>query len=112
MQSDGPSQWAGGGINVSGEAPFEIRGFSLANAAALAGLAITSASFFEYFSTGGAGGLSGIGFVYGIPIALVGLALKVGLILPHRCVSRPFRPLLSGAWLQMRKKVGGNWRAR
>lgn len=77
MQSDGPSQWAGGGINVSGEAPFEIRGFSLANAAALVGLAITVASFFEYFSTGGAGGLSGIGFVYGIPIALVGLALKV-----------------------------------
>lgn len=77
MQSDGPSQWAGGGINVSGEAPFEIRGFSLANAAALVGLAITCASFFEYFSTGGAGGLSGIGFVYGIPIALIGLALKV-----------------------------------
>ena len=73
-----PSKWAGGGINVSGEAPFEIRGFSLANAAALVGLAITVASFFEYFSTtGGAGGLSGIGFVYGIPIALIGLALKV-----------------------------------
>ena len=76
MQQE-PSKWAGGGINVSGEAPFEIRGFSLANAAALVGLAITVASFFEYFSTGGAGGLSGIGFVYGIPIALIGLALKV-----------------------------------
>ena len=34
MQQE-PSKWAGGGINVSGEAPFEIRGFSLANAAAL-----------------------------------------------------------------------------
>ena len=31
----------------------------------------------QRFSTGGAGGLSGIGFVYGIPIALIGLALKV-----------------------------------
>ena len=72
-----PSKWAGGGINVSGEAPFEIRGFSLANAAALVGLAITVASFFENFSTGGAGGLSGIGFAYGIPIAPIGLALKV-----------------------------------
>lgn len=77
MQQDGPSQWTGGGINVSGDAPFEIRGFSLANAAALVGLAVTLASFYEYFSTGGAGGLSGIGFVYGIPISLVGLALKV-----------------------------------
>ena len=76
MQQE-PSKWAGGGINVSGEAPFEIRGFSLANAAALVGLAITVASFVEYFSTGGAGRLSGIGFVYGIPIAFIGLAVKV-----------------------------------
>lgn len=62
---------------MSGDAPFEIRGFSLANVAAVAGVAVTSASFFEYFSSGGSGGLSGIGFVYGIPIMLVGLALKV-----------------------------------
>eukprot|EP00752_Nemacystus_decipiens_P010421 g9288.t1 len=89
MQSDGPSQWAGGGINVSGEAPFEIRGFSLANAAALVGLAITSASFFEYFSTGGAGGLSGIGFVYGIPIALIGLALKYAELPPAPLQTTP-----------------------
>lgn len=71
-----PSKWGGGGINVSGEAPFEIRGFSLANAAAISGTAITAASFYEYFSSG-SGGLSGIGFVYGIPVMLVGLALKV-----------------------------------
>lgn len=71
-----PSKWGGGGINVSGEAPFEIRGFSLANAAAITGTAITAASFYEYFSSG-SGGLSGIGFVYGIPAMLVGLALKV-----------------------------------
>lgn len=88
MQQDGPSQWAGGGINVSGEAPFEIRGFSLANAAALLGLAVTVASFFEYFSTGGAGGLSGIGFVYGIPIALIGLALKVRDVMTPSSLSR------------------------
>ena len=40
-----PSKWAGGGINVSGEAPFEIRGFSLANAAALVGLATGTSSY-------------------------------------------------------------------
>eukprot|EP00904_Undaria_pinnatifida_P010251 jgi/Undpi1/6356/HiC_scaffold_20.g08837.m1 len=88
MQQE-PSKWAGGGINVSGEAPFEIRGFSLANAAALIGLAITVASFFEYFSTGGAGGLSGIGFVYGIPIALVGLALKYAELPPAPLQTTP-----------------------
>ena len=41
MQQE-PSKWASGGINVSGEAPFEMRGFSLANAAALVGLASPS----------------------------------------------------------------------
>ncbi|CAM9637142.1 unnamed protein product, partial [Sphacelaria rigidula] len=77
------------GINVSGEAPFEIRGFSLANAAAIAGIGVTAASFFEYFSTGGSGGLSGIGFVYGIPIMLVGLALKYAELPPAPLQTSP-----------------------
>lgn len=89
QQDQGPSQWASGGINVSGEAPFEIRGFSLANAAALSGVGITAASFFEYFSTGGSGGLSGIGFVYGIPIMLVGLALKYAELPPAPLQTTP-----------------------
>ena len=67
----------GGGFNLSGEAPFEIRGFSLANLALLIGVGITGASFYEYFTSGGSAGLSGVGFVYGIPISLIGLALKV-----------------------------------
>lgn len=75
MQEDG--RMIGGGFNLSGEAPFEIRGFSLANLALLIGVGITGASFFEYFTSGGSAGLSGVGFVYGIPISLIGLALKV-----------------------------------
>jgi hypothetical protein len=67
---------APGGINVSGEAPFEIRGFSLASAFLITGVGITVASFTEYFTTGGSGGLSGLGFVYGIPVSLIGLALR------------------------------------
>lgn len=89
QEQQGPSQWASGGINVSGEAPFEIRGFSLANAAAIAGIGVTAASFFEYFSTGGSGGLSGIGFVYGIPIMLVGLALKYAELPPAPLQTSP-----------------------
>jgi Protein of unknown function (DUF2854) len=77
----GPAQVAAGGINVSGEAPFEIRGFSLGNAFLIAGVAITVASFTEYFTSGGAG-LSGLGFVYGIPVALIGLALKYAELAP------------------------------
>lgn len=88
MQQE-PSKWGAGGVNVSGEAPFEIRGFSLANAAAAAGVAITAASFFEYFSSGGSGGLSGIGFVYGIPIALIGLALKYAELSPAPLQTTP-----------------------
>ena len=49
---------AAGGINVSGEAPFEIRGFSLGTAFLAAGVVLTAASFYEYFTSGGAG-LSG-----------------------------------------------------
>eukprot|EP00612_Vaucheria_litorea_P008272 CAMPEP_0171479360 /NCGR_PEP_ID=MMETSP0946-20130122/5371_1 /TAXON_ID=109269 /ORGANISM="Vaucheria litorea, Strain CCMP2940" /LENGTH=239 /DNA_ID=CAMNT_0012010261 /DNA_START=153 /DNA_END=869 /DNA_ORIENTATION=- len=84
----GPSQVAAGGINVSGEAPFEIRGFSLGNAFLIAGVAITTASFTEYFTNGGAG-LSGLGFVYGIPVALIGLALKYAELDPVGVSSTP-----------------------
>eukprot|EP00638_Chattonella_subsalsa_P002182 CAMPEP_0117752212 /NCGR_PEP_ID=MMETSP0947-20121206/11472_1 /TAXON_ID=44440 /ORGANISM="Chattonella subsalsa, Strain CCMP2191" /LENGTH=264 /DNA_ID=CAMNT_0005570813 /DNA_START=293 /DNA_END=1087 /DNA_ORIENTATION=+ len=83
MANDDNEEWTGptgqlyaGGINVAGEAPFEIRGFSLGNALLGTGLAVTVASFTEFFLTAGSEGLSGLGFVYGIPISLIGCALK------------------------------------
>jgi len=71
-----------GGFGTSGEAPFEIRGFSLSDTVIGIGSLITLSSFAEYISGSSAGGISGIGFVYGLPILLIGAALKYGEILP------------------------------
>eukprot|EP00978_Attheya_sp_CCMP212_P003089 scaffold6304_cov44-Attheya_sp.AAC.3 len=75
----------GAGVNNAGEPPFEIRGFSLGNLVIALGVAITVLSFSEYLGDGsGDGGLgvSGLGFVYGIPVFLAGAALKYAEIEP------------------------------
>jgi Protein of unknown function (DUF2854) len=77
----------GAGVNNAGEPPFEIRGFSLGNSVMGAGLLVTLASFAEYLGTGTEGSdgglsISGLGFVYGIPIFLAGAALKYAEIDP------------------------------
>lgn len=79
----------GAGVNNAGEPPFEIRGFSLGNLVIGAGVLVTIASFAEYLSDSGAEGLnvSGLGFVYGIPIFLAGAALKYAEIEPVPCYS-------------------------
>lgn len=80
----------GAGVNNAGEPPFEIRGFSLGNVAILAGAAVTIFSFADYLSSsGGEGftGVSGLGFVYGIPIFVAGAALKYAEIPPVPCYS-------------------------
>jgi Protein of unknown function (DUF2854) len=83
----GPTKSAmvgGAGVNNAGEPPFEIRGFSLGNVVILAGVLITVLSFVEYLSDSVGEGLSisGLGFVYGIPIFLGGAALKYAEIEP------------------------------
>lgn len=79
----------GSGLNNAGEPPFEIRGFSLGNVVILAGVLVTALSFAEYLSQSGGEGLnvSGLGFVYGIPIFLAGAALKYAEIEPVPCYS-------------------------
>lgn len=74
----------GAGVSNAGEPPFEIRGFSLGNLVVVAGLLITFASFAEYLSGDANEGLnvSGLGFVYGIPVFLAGAALKYAEIDP------------------------------
>ena len=81
----------GAGVNNAGEPPFEIRGFSLGNVVILGGVVITIASFAEYLSKSGTDSLnvSGLGFVYGIPIFLAGAALKYAEIEPVPCFSTP-----------------------
>lgn len=81
----------GAGISNAGEPPFEIRGFSLGNLVIVAGLVITILSFAEYLNESGGEGLnvSGLGFVYGIPVFLAGAALKYAEIEPVPCYSTP-----------------------
>jgi len=76
----GLSPLSGGGFSSKGEPPFQIRGFSLANFTLFAGLFITFYSFYQYFSNQNS--LTSLGFVYGLPIALGGFALKYAEILP------------------------------
>lgn len=79
----------GAGVNNAGEPPFEIRGFSLGNVVILGGILITALSFYEYLTSDGGEGLnvSGLGFVYGIPVFLAGAALKYAEIEPVPCIS-------------------------
>eukprot|EP00956_Cyclotella_meneghiniana_P042138 scaffold248377_cov74-Cyclotella_meneghiniana.AAC.3 len=81
----------GAGVNNAGEPPFEIRGFSLGNLVIGGGFLVTVLSFAEYLSNSGGDGLnvSGLGFVYGIPITLAGAALKYAEIDPVPCISSP-----------------------
>ena len=81
----------GAGVSNAGEPPFEIRGFSLGNLVIVAGLLITILSFAEYLNDSGGEGLnvSGLGFVYGIPVFLAGAALKYAEIEPVPCFSTP-----------------------
>ena len=81
----------GAGVNNAGEPPFEIRGFSLGNLVVISGLLVTLLSFVEYLSESGSEGLniSGLGFVYGIPIFLAGAALKYAEIDPVPVFSTP-----------------------
>lgn len=81
----------GAGVNNAGEPPFEIRGFSLGNFIIFLGLVVTFASFAEYLNQSASDGLnvSGLGFVYGIPIFLAGSALKYAEIDPVPCFTAP-----------------------
>jgi Protein of unknown function (DUF2854) len=80
----------GAGVNNAGEPPFEIRGFSLGNVVCLAGLVITVASFVDYLSDSDTGlSVSGLGFVYGIPVFLAGAALKYAEIEPVNVITSP-----------------------
>lgn len=98
----------GAGVNNAGEPPFEIRGFSLGNLVTFLGLAITVLSFAEYLGTAGNDGptLSGLGFVYGIPVFLAGAALKYAEIEPVPCFSAPgAEPVAEAKGTEIIKKI-------
>jgi Protein of unknown function (DUF2854) len=74
---------------VEREVPFEIRGFSLANVGLGLGTLITVVSFSSYFSSNGQASASSLGFVYGVPILLIGCALKYAELQPVDLASSP-----------------------
>jgi len=71
------------------EIPFEIRGFSLANVGLLFGFAITGYSFVTYFASNGTASATSLGFVYGVPVLLIGCALKYAELQPVPLTSTP-----------------------
>jgi hypothetical protein len=65
------------GKTLRDSVPFELRGFSLPGVVFSVGILLTASSFAGFFLNdgGGDGALSSLGFVYGIPVFLIGLSL-------------------------------------
>lgn len=80
------------GQRLADTVPFELRGFSLPTVVFSVGVLLTGSSFAGYFvnnDSGGDGSLSSLGFVYGIPVFLIGLSLFYAEIKPVEVVSTP-----------------------
>ena len=93
-------------MNNAGEPPFEIRGFSLGNLIIFSGVLITILSFSEYLGDSSEGlNVSGLGFIYGIPIFLAGAALKYAEIEPVPCISTASEALFESKATETIKKI-------
>lgn len=80
------------GVTLRDTVPFEIRGFSLPAVVFSIGVLLTGSSFFGYVVNqdgGGDGALSSLGFVYGIPVFLIGLSLWYAELPPVNVVTSP-----------------------
>ncbi|CAJ1399996.1 unnamed protein product [Effrenium voratum] len=73
------------------EPPFELRGFSLAQAFLVLGTVLIVVSFGDYFvfGTGGGGGIGGLTFIYAVPVLLLGAALLYAELLPVEVETEP-----------------------
>lgn len=76
-QANKPSGQLEDGVALRDTVPFELRGFSLPLVVFSTGVILTATSFAGFFLNGGDsdGAISSLGFVYGIPVFLIGLAL-------------------------------------
>jgi hypothetical protein len=88
------------------EVPFEIRGFSLANVGLGLGISITLVSLSSYLNSSGTASATSLGFVYGVPILLIGCALKYAELQPVPLASTPdARALRDSAATDIQKKI-------
>jgi len=85
----GQNQLSDDGKALRDTVPFEIRGFSLPAVVFSVGVILTASSFVNFFSSDGGsdGAVSSIGFVYGIPVFLIGLSLWYAEIAPVEVIS-------------------------
>ena len=79
------------GKTLRDSVPFELRGFSLPAVVFTVGVLLTSSSFLGFFLNNGdgEGAISSIGFIYGIPVFLIGLSLWYAEIPPVEVISDP-----------------------
>eukprot|EP00981_Chlorochromonas_danica_P004283 scaffold865_cov160-Ochromonas_danica.AAC.2 len=84
QSSSSPSPSSPASKPLRDSVPFEIRGISLPLVVFTLGVLLTGSSFFGYFmnSGGSDGAFSSLGFVYGIPVFLIGLSLWYAEIKP------------------------------
>eukprot|EP01038_Epipyxis_sp_PR26KG_P006481 gene6481-8914_t len=77
------------GVTLRDTVPFELRGFSLPLVVFSVGFLLTASSFAGFFLNDGGsdGAVSSLGFVYGIPVFLIGLSLWYAEIPPVEVVS-------------------------
>lgn len=77
-----------GGFGTSGEAGIEIRGFSLAKAVLGLGVLLILSSFISFLLNDGSG-LSSLGFIYSLPVLLIGSSLAYAEIQPAGLKATP-----------------------
>merc|ERR1719171_403265 len=77
LKGSGPQPNVEDGVALRDTVPFELRGFSLPLVVFSVGVALTASSLAGFFLNDGDGdgALSSLGFVYGIPVFLIGLSL-------------------------------------
>lgn len=85
----GPKPVDENGVALRDTVPFEIRGFSLPLVVFSIGVLLTISSFASFFGSNGDGdgAVSSLGFVYGIPVFLIGLSLWYAELKPVEVIS-------------------------
>lgn len=111
-QANKPTGQLAEGTLLRDTVPFELRGVSLPLVVFSAGILLTSTSFIGYFlnNGNGEGAISSLGFVYGIPVFLIGLSLWYAEIAPVEVITseagdRVWEKLATDTMVKIKKDV-------